>query len=118
MEPDVKFTHIKSISPNQVYIDFELHVEEKKPETPFTICPVSCKGVLWFMDSTISTTYLWRFNTNQDGSRQYTYNASFTLAFRLSLFTQLQNLRARPGFEPGTSRTRSANHTPRPTSRR
>ena len=24
--------------------------------------------------------------------------------------------RARPGFEPGTSRIRSANHTPRPTS--
>ena len=28
-----------------------------------------------------------------------------------------KNLWARPGFEPGTSRTRSANHTPRPTSR-
>ena len=27
-----------------------------------------------------------------------------------------QIIRARPGFEPGTSRTRSANHTPRPTS--
>ena len=27
-------------------------------------------------------------------------------------------IRARPGFEPGTSRTRSENHTPRPTSHR
>ena len=28
-----------------------------------------------------------------------------------------KSVRARPGIEPGTSRTRSANHTPRPTSR-
>ena len=35
----------------------------------------------------------------------------------LELFRQkhLQKERARPGFEPGTSRTLSGNHTPRPT---
>ena len=34
----------------------------------------------------------------------------------LSSKVAIQNPRACPGFEPGTSRTRSANHTPRPTS--
>ena len=33
-----------------------------------------------------------------------------------SLFVVSKKTRARPGFEPGTSRTLSENHTPRPTS--
>ena len=35
---------------------------------------------------------------------------------RTSSLVSTKNGRARPGIEPGTSRTRSANHTPRPTS--
>ena len=33
-----------------------------------------------------------------------------------NIFTLKNKNGARPGIEPGTSRTRSANHTPRPTS--
>ena len=38
-------------------------------------------------------------------------------AEKLQLY-KTERRRARPGFEPGTSRTLSENHTPRPTSRR
>ena len=34
----------------------------------------------------------------------------------ISLTVYIQKSWARPGFEPGTSRTLSGNHTPRPTS--
>ena len=33
-----------------------------------------------------------------------------------SIKINLNSIRARPGFEPGTSRTQSEDHTPRPTS--
>ena len=38
------------------------------------------------------------------------------MAIALPTMSSTKMDRARPGFEPGTSRTRSENHTPRPTS--
>ena len=46
-------------------------------------------------------------------------NPGISIAFLKGWLRQVPKVKrlwARPGFEPGTSRTRSANHTPRPTS--
>ena len=43
-------------------------------------------------------------------------NFSLTVDDHTYHFQVSKSSRARPGFEPGTSRIRSANHTPRPTS--
>ena len=58
------------------------------------------------------TVYLCRlFNLQKMGDEVSVSVNVFTI-----LSSDISKERARPGFEPGTSSTRSKNHTPRPTS--
>ena len=78
---------------------------------------------LWFYGVMVSTQDSESCDPSSNLGRTYTFwfcSINFLYTFRMKRqiwTTTKQNYkRARPGFEPGTSRTLSENHTPRPTS--